>query len=854
MAKPVSSAKSADQRKTTVGLSLEVLESRDVMGNSLIGLTGLQMPTSWLRTPGLLQTQLPTRGKATVLNLNPVAPRALASLNLVPPQAAPQTAANAKLAPVVNSTFTDAAFLLSLGQLGRQSLPQVAESAAPDYAFMQNAVAQPGASAASIGFAVNVALFDNSYGAELDAFHGHSDAADPLYRPMPGAGPNLNSNLDDFFGGNEMAAQQRPAGQERPALARRYFTIGTGAPTLGNEAEPNNTAGSANNLALRDNNKFIMSGTISSSSDADFFRFTLTNRAGVFIDVDARERGLSNLDSVVTLFAADGTTQLDTNDNGYDFDTGYPSAASAATPTSGDSALYRDLDPGTYFVRVTGANNTTGAYELKVTPDTRYSSTPIGLNSNPGARDTVHLVLNGYTSIPGERWNGGRPFTTPPYDLNGNPREFTPGEQLSIANMFAVVAEDYSPFNVNISTDYTGPYGDGIASKVLIGLTGPEVSDWQQGILGLAFINSYGTGGLGDQSCLVFNAGGNIDYIDSRNGSSAEIVAWANEIGNVASHEMGHTFGLGHHSTPANSIMLAVAADADSQLRKLWANTSQDDLAVISNTTNTFGYRPDDVGNDIRNATPLPVVGRPDGTTVYEFCGVIHRLSDLDVFSFVAAGTSSTITVDVWEYVNNLDVKMRVFDSTGTEIANVNPSDSFDARVTIPTVRGRTYYVEVGSAGTYSELGEYCVEVTPAPGGGGGGTSDGSEDNRWEPNDSSDRARRIGPIGSLFNTIVVPNLAIQRKANFDRDWFRFEASRTGRINVEMLITPGGGDLDLRVYRLRGKNLIEAGRSLTRLAGAKESITFNASAKEQIFVWVYGVGGARGNYELNVKYV
>src|SRR5262245_32517595 len=167
-------------------------------------------------------------------------------------------------------------------------------------------------------------------------------------------------------------------------------------PSVVAEAEPNDSAAAAQAvtvpvldvLSARPEDRLTINANFT-AGDADFFRFTINQRSGVFFDIDARETGLSpNFDSVLTLLNANGGSlggalggggpgggnlggnlgggigsNNFTNDDGYDFD-GYP-APTRPVPTAanGDSSLYMDLDPGTYTIQVSGKNGTTGAYQ-----------------------------------------------------------------------------------------------------------------------------------------------------------------------------------------------------------------------------------------------------------------------------------------------------------------------------------------------------------------------------------------------------------------------------------------------------------------------------------------------------------
>src|SRR5690349_8238126 len=65
------------------------------------------------------------------------------------------------------------------------------------------------------------------------------------------------------------------------------------------------------------------------------------------------------------------------------------------------------------------------------------------LNSKPGATAKLYLDFNGDTT---GTWGQYSPGTTPAYDVDGNTADFSDTEVANIREIFARVAEKYSPF------------------------------------------------------------------------------------------------------------------------------------------------------------------------------------------------------------------------------------------------------------------------------------------------------------------------------------------------------------------------------------------------------------------------
>src|SRR5262249_46808288 len=189
-------------------------------------------------------------------------------------------------------------------------------------------------------------------------------------------------------------------------------------------------------------------------------------------------------------------------------------------------------------------------------------------------------------------------------------------------------------------------------------------------------------------------------------------VANALDQGNAAAHEGGHTFGLRHFggkTAPPDAIMSTFNSGPARLLWRIGTTDPsqtpvvfQDDMAIIASPTNTFGYRPDEAGTAFADAA----VRTPTGSNLYQAPGVISQpTADADTFRFVAtSGGPTNIRVDVDEYVNDLDVVIRLFDKRGDLLAVSAPGDSFDAFISLP-LGDDTYFLQVASNGQPGEAG-----------------------------------------------------------------------------------------------------------------------------------------------------
>ena len=482
------------------------------------------------------------------------------------------------------------------------------------------------------------------------------------------------------------------------------------------ESEPNDSSGTADLVTIATGDVLTavasdwlnVSGNISSTSDLDFFQFTVSTRSGVFFDIDSRETGLSTvLDSKVTVFDASQTV-MGSNDDGYDFDTGFPAPFFTAGASSADSSLYLDLTPGTYTVQVNPSSGS-GSYVLRMLADSNYSATVPVFDSRSGAADTLYLDFDGHSAT--DDWNNQQPYVINPFDISGSGTEFTPAEKLLMKNVWRIIGEDFSPFNINISTLNPGSFNDAEAFRQVIGNSnGSEVGE-PTSTLGVAFLDSY----AGSAVNTAFTFASNFSSFGG--GVSGQLMAMALEMGNTSSHEFGHALGLGHYTTSnsgaASSVGIMFTPDSGLN-RELWYRAKnendviQDDRNIISNTTNSFGYAPDDYG--IFQPTHNQGFYKENGIIAAQLFG------DGDNFRFVGSGPT-TVTVDVDEYTSNLDAYLEIQDVDGNTIASsASDTDGYDVSITLNLTQG-IYFAVVGGTEIYPRYsaGQYTLTITTTP-------------------------------------------------------------------------------------------------------------------------------------------
>lgn len=367
-------------------------------------------------------------------------------------------------------------------------------------------------------------------------------------------------------------------------------------------------------------------------------------------------------------------------------------------------------------------------------------ATAPAFSSLPGANHTIYLDFDGQT-VTSTSWNSYYNQTTlvaQPFNLDSDASTFSATELARIEEAWKSVAEDFRPFNVNVTTVDPG----------IEALRKSGTGDTQWGVRAI----------ITNESTMVTNTAeycgcGGIAYIDSFSWSS-DTPVWVyttggKSIAEAASHEVGHSLGLSHDGLTDGTGYYSGHGSGETGWASImgvgyYQNVSQwdrgeyynsnnggssanygdgpDDLAIITGTAgpgNGFSYRADDHGNTTATASALTTA-----VTAVSGSGIIERTTDVDVFSFATGAGQVTLNIVPYTPGPNLDIKAELFDSSNNLIATSNSSTVLSAAFSLNLAAGQ-YYLRVDGTGwgnpsastptgysEYGSLGQYTIAGT----------------------------------------------------------------------------------------------------------------------------------------------
>jgi len=361
-------------------------------------------------------------------------------------------------------------------------------------------------------------------------------------------------------------------------------------------------------------------------------------------------------------------------------------------------------------------------------------------HSRPGAANVLYINFTGET-VSNTQWNLEIARAVIPavaFSTDADLTTFSDAEQVAIKRIWQRMAEDYAPFNIDVTTERPALFTTRTAVALITRTTDAngEANPFSTAG-GVAYVNVFGTSVYATYRPA---------WIYHNNLANEE-----SYIAEAASHEVGHNMGLSHDGKTDGTEYYGGHGSGDISWGPLmgtgysrnvsqWskgeyylANNTQDDLATIAGK---LAYRTDDHGGTPGTATALVIAG---GTNIVSTTpetdpantntsnkGVLERNTDLDVFSFVTGSGLVRLVVNPWIMPagtrgGNVDIAVELYNEAGTLVTTNNPTLQTIALLQTNLVEGRYYlYVRNSGAGdpfsstptgytAYGSIGQYFI-------------------------------------------------------------------------------------------------------------------------------------------------
>lgn len=352
------------------------------------------------------------------------------------------------------------------------------------------------------------------------------------------------------------------------------------------------------------------------------------------------------------------------------------------------------------------------------------SSETFLLHSRPGAQAKIFLNFQG-TKVSNTQWNtkyGVQTIDATPYSIDSDPA-FSEQEKLEIRATWLSIADDYAPFNIDVTTEIPSQ----MPSSKYIEVVFTNNADWfNEGPAGgVAYLYDFSWNTSARHVCFVF---------------AQNLAGSARYMAEAGAHEAGHTFGLYHWGTSTSSYYAGDNSQNWAPIMGVgyytkvttWSRGeytgalsgsggAQDDFAQIQSQIGTS--LADDADRSLASAK---LVSSSSGQV--NQLGVLNSAGDVDVYRIDAGFGDLAFQVKPSSFNGDADFRVRVLNANGTVLFDQDPSFVASVSSTLYNVSAGTYYVEVTSVGygspfslggysVYGSMGRYQLLATHAPAG-----------------------------------------------------------------------------------------------------------------------------------------
>lgn len=308
-------------------------------------------------------------------------------------------------------------------------------------------------------------------------------------------------------------------------------------------------------------------------------------------------------------------------------------------------------------------------------------SQTFSLHSKPGSSKVLYLNFRGYsTPMVDLRWSSSTTgYIIPPFTIDSDSSRFSSEEHKAIQLTWRTVAEDFAPFDIDVTTQ--PPPNDALIRSsssdtnygVSIGFTARMPWSPECNCGGRALFAAFGwRNEPATPSGWVVTSGSGLSPYS---------------MGMVASHEAGHTFKMTHWGFSYNGntqsynpglgpfwgpIMgnpygkpITHWSDGDFAYSHFHSASHNDNIRAISEAG--VPTRSDDFSDSISSAFDL-------GSGLFSKSGLIGTRSDVDWFQFQLNSAQEVDLVALTDDYNpNLDLELSLYDSSGQPIGLSQP-------------------------------------------------------------------------------------------------------------------------------------------------------------------------------------
>ncbi|MDB6031465.1 MAG: hypothetical protein JWM16_1803 [Verrucomicrobiales bacterium] len=417
------------------------------------------------------------------------------------------------------------------------------------------------------------------------------------------------------------------------------------------------------------------------------------------------------------------------------------------------NSLEADTDGGIYYsdafsLDATGMDTNSEPVAAQAAVPVSPFPASLAFHSKPGSSNVLFLNFAGEV-VSNTAWNnslGRTSVVAVAFSTDADDTTFSDAEQVAIKRIWQRIAEDYMPFDMDVTTERPAVFGPRTAHALITRSTDSSgAANPSSSAGGVGYVDVFGTS---------YYAKYRPAWIYFNNLSSNESF-----IAEAASHEIGHNLGLSHdgktdgteyyggHGT-GNISWGPIMGTGYNRNVSQWskgdyylANNLEDDLDIIGAHT---AYRQDDHGDTPATATPLFISGTTNVVSTTPETdpananpsnkGILERNSDVDVFSFTSGTGPVNLTINPWIMPSgtrggNLDLSVELRDANGTLIQTNNPDTLTTAQIQAVLNQG-VYYLYVRNAGVgdplsatpsgyspYGSVGQYFISGTITPSG-----------------------------------------------------------------------------------------------------------------------------------------